>query len=444
MVTEESRLEALDFNQQGATLLKAGDIEGAREKLDQAIELEPMLMNSYKNYGDLYMEEKDFAQAKSMYKKALLIEKSGELYFLLGNACFMADEAHEGLENYNMAISSGFDGEDMLYFMGMAYEHLNDNQMALRYYQKACNKNPSRPDFQVKKIAAQIQLSQMDAAEESVDKLLLTSPELYDAYHLKTHLLLQKGSLKEAVAFSKSASERFPDDAELMYDYANCAAISRDYELAAKLIGQAKQLQYYADARREFLLLEAKIVAEQLDLEKAAACCKECIAMEEEGQWDGEARFLLMNLNLANKDYAGVLQNAEQLVAADQEDSFYFAALYYRAFSLKQLGREADAEKCYKEAVSLYRLITLKKPEAFEAYLYRAMCLKDIGEYDQALEILEFVSKISGDVAEVHTLRASILREMGKVAQAEEEMQKAYKIKPELEELYEASEKGDA
>jgi tetratricopeptide (TPR) repeat protein len=55
METNELRLEAQDLNQQGAMLLKAGNVESARVKFDRAIEIDPMLMDSYKNYGDLYM-----------------------------------------------------------------------------------------------------------------------------------------------------------------------------------------------------------------------------------------------------------------------------------------------------------------------------------------------------------------------------------------------------
>ena len=38
----------------------------------------------------------------------------------------------------------------MFFFMGMAYEHMNDDAMALRYIQKAIAKNPSRLDYKVK------------------------------------------------------------------------------------------------------------------------------------------------------------------------------------------------------------------------------------------------------------------------------------------------------
>ena len=140
MDINEIRLEAQDLNQQGAMLLRTGNIKAAREKFDKAIELDPMLMDSYKNYGDLYMSINEYQNAKNSYKKAMLIEKNGLLYFLYGNACFMNDELHKGLENYNLAINEGYDSDEMMFFMGMAYEHMNDDNMAMRYFQKACIK----------------------------------------------------------------------------------------------------------------------------------------------------------------------------------------------------------------------------------------------------------------------------------------------------------------
>lgn len=113
---QELRLQAMDENQQGAALLKAGNLEAARKKFDRAIEIDPMLMDSYKNYGDLYAVSEDYDEAKKYYKKALLIEKQGLLYFLYGNACFLNDEPHEGLENYNLALSAGYDSDEMLFF----------------------------------------------------------------------------------------------------------------------------------------------------------------------------------------------------------------------------------------------------------------------------------------------------------------------------------------
>lgn len=73
------------------------------------------------------------------------MRKTEKYIFNTGMLCFLNDEPHEGLEYYNLALSAGFDSDEMFFFMGMAYEHMNDDAMALRYIQKAIAKNhPAR------------------------------------------------------------------------------------------------------------------------------------------------------------------------------------------------------------------------------------------------------------------------------------------------------------
>ena len=249
---QEIKLKALDYNQQGIILLKAGNVETAKEKFNQAIEIDPMVMDSYKNLGDLYLKIGEYTEAKNYYKKALLIEKAGVVYFQYGNACFMNDEPHEGLEYYNLALSARFDNDEMFFFMGMAYEHMNDDKMALRYFQKAIFKNPSRPDYKVKKISVLLRLNLFDDAKTAVDELLLNDPELYDGYHMKTAILLEEKSFDEAVEFAKKASEKFPDDADLTYDYANALAMSKKYDESLQVLDNAKKMKYFEEVRGRF------------------------------------------------------------------------------------------------------------------------------------------------------------------------------------------------
>ncbi len=443
MQAREETLRAQDLNQQGSMLLKTGNIEAAREKFEEAIEIEPMLMDSYKNYGELYLLTGDYQEAKNYYKKALLIEKAGDVYFQYGNACFLNDEPHEGLDYYNRALSAGYDSDEMFFFMGLAYEHMNDDTMALRYIQKAINKNPSRPDYKVKKISILLRLNETGEAKEAVEDLLRNDPELYDGYHMKTILLLQEGNFEEAVEFSKKASERFPEDADLLFDYAQALARSGRYDDTVVLIERAKRLKYYENAKTRFTFLESQIYAEKNDFDQAIEKCLECIAPENEvlPEFEGQVRFMLVNLYITKTDFENALSQAEAILERDMRDSYYFAALYYKPFCLAKLGREEESKHYYQEAISLYRLATLENPEAFEAYLYRAMCLKDMEQYDEALELLDFMEQLSdGQIAEVYTIRADLYKLMEKPTLQKEALEKAYKLKPELRELFQEEE----
>lgn len=443
METNELTLQSKDLNQQGIALARAGNVDAAIEKFNKALELAPMLVDTYKNLGDLYLHIDKYPDAKNYYKKALLIEKNGEIYFQLGNACFMNDEPHEGLENYNLALSAGYDSDEMLFFMGLAYEYLNDDRMALRYVQKALAKNPSQPDYKVKKINIMLRLSMMEDALNAVDDLILNDPELYDGYHIKTSLLLEEKKFDEAVVFAKAATDKFPEDADLMFDYAQATALANRYEDAKKILDNAKAMKYYEEAKPQFALLSSQISAEMGDIDEAIRECDECISMEDENEFFAEARFMRINLALAKSDFETALKHSQAIIDKAEHNSYYYAALYYRPFCQKKMGNSEEADTNYKEAISLYRLSTLQDPSAIDAYLYRVMCLKDVEKFDEALELLEFIENLSNQIAEVYTLRADIYNLSGREGLAKEELEKAYAIKPELRDAFEKKEGGE-
>lgn len=409
---EELRMQALDLNQQAVILLNTGNLMRAEEKCIQAINIDPMVMESYKNLGDIYLSKENYEDAKNYYKKALLIEKSPIVYFQYGSACFLNNEPSEGMEYYNLALSSGEANEEMFFFVGLAYEQMNRNDLALRYIQKAILANPVRPEFKVKKVELLIKMGQEIEAEEVVDQILKSDPELFFGYHQKIIFMLESGRIDEARQFAKKATEKFPEDVDLMFDYARCALYQKDYDIVFQLIHNAKQMQYFQEAKSKFCFLEAQVNAEQGKFGDAIKNCWECIEIEQNTY--PEVRFMLINLYLLSLDFEKALAESEQMLENVTEDAYYLAALYYKPFCLKMLGKEEEAMRYYKEAISIYRLKTLKNPEVAEAYMYRAMCLKDMQEYEEALKMIELMEHITSGVPEVIQLRAEIYKIMQK------------------------------
>ena len=437
---DEMTLKAKEINQQAGILIKSGKIEKAKEKLEEAIDLDPMLRESYEHYGELYMHTGQYQKAKDYFKKALMINKTGELYFAYGNACFMNDELEDGIKNYNLAISEGFDSDEMMFFMGMAYEHMQDDRMALRYFTKAYLKNPARPDYLVKKIELLLKMGELEEAEKCIDKLISSAPELFDGYHLKTNLLIHNNKVRDAVIFSKTASEKFPEDVELLFDYARALTLEKDFESAYKVIDRAKKMKYFEEEKRDFIYLEAQITAEKNNIPQAIQYCNECIELEEGNYFDEEVRYMLMNLYLEQKDYCNSFKIADEIVKNNHENIFYFAALYYRPFSQKKICNDDETKKMYKDAISIYRIKSLETPSSLDLYIYRAMCLKDLEEYDDALELTDFLLEVNDSIAEVYILRAQIYKEKGDKVAEKNQMEKAYKIKPELKTVYSGGE----
>ena len=86
----------------------------------------------------------------------------------------------------------------------------------------------------------------------------------------------------------------------------------------------------------------------------------------------------------------------------------------------------------YREAIRIYRVFTLQNPEAVDVYLYRAMCLMDIQEYDKALEMIDFIIGLGVEMAQVYAIKADILEKCGKHASADQVREKAYQLDPNL------------
>ncbi len=428
MDMNETTLQVLDLNRQAAMLIQVGNVDEASKKLDQAIEIDPMIPDTYRNYGDLYMVREDYAEAKNSYKKAILIEKNGLYYFLYGNACFMTDDFHEGLKYYNLAVEAGYDDDEMMFFMGLAYERANDEMTALRYYNKALLKNPSRPDYMVKQIEMMIRLEDYENAEKAADEMIVVVPDNYEGYHYKTSLLLKREAFDEAVSFSKKAADKFPEDADLMYDYCNSLTLAGHMDDALSEISKAKRFKHYEESKRQFLLLEAEIYAEKGDFDSAKKACLACI--ESADEFEQDARFLLMNLYVGNKEFESGYAIADQLVQHHDENSFYYAAVFYRAICLKELGKKEESEALFRDASMLYRVLTLKNPDALDAYLYRALCFKELAEYDRAMEILDFLDNLDVGIAETYLVRADIYDLKGMSAEAKAQREKAAHLKP--------------
>lgn len=436
MENNELTLQAKDLNQQGVVLLKVGKVEEAKEKFEKAIEIDPMVVDSYKNYGDLYMFTKDFKKAKDSYKKALLVEKKPILYFLIGNACFMADEIEEGLNFYNTAVAAGYDNDKMLFFLATAYEQKKDYEMSLRYYQKACIKNPINNDYKIKTIKLLLKMRSFESADKFINNLLTTSPESLEGYHFKISLLVLTDRFNEARNFAKESFAKFPNDVILLEDYIKCCVLLSDFDKASELLNIAKCSVNFKNRKASFLLMEAKLLAEKEDFDAAILILKEAIELDD-SRIKEDAQFTLMNFYIVKGDFIGVFDAANSIVTNsnntnEPNSTVLNAALYYRAFACKNLENDEEAQKYYKEAISIYRIQTLKTPSAIDAYLFRAMCLKDIGEFDKALDLVNLSVNLIGSTAEIHLLRSQIYNELGKKNLAKEDEEKAYALKPEL------------
>lgn len=80
-----------------------------------------------------------------------------------------------------------------------------------------------------------------------------------------------------------------------------------------------------------------------------------------------------------------------------------------------------EAAAQYKDSISKLRAITLKNPEILDGYFFRALCLKETGNTEKALELCDYLIKIDDKSKIFHSLKAEVLMAMGLEAEAKAE-----------------------
>ena len=107
-----------------------------------------------------------------------------------------------------------------------------------------------------------------------------------------------------------------------------------------------------------------------------------------------------------------------------------FRSRYFQPLALKMMGRMEEALPLYQEAVSAYRQQSLDMPGNLDAYLLRIMCLRDMEQYEKALELTDYVLQLKPDRAEPRMLRISVLEAMGRTEEAQTEANALQELLP--------------
>lgn len=420
--------QCIELNQQATMLMAVEKYNEAITYLEKAKELDPMEKETYLNLGNAYANLEDYEKAIDCFKKIILIDKKEPMaYFNLGNISFLIDEIEKGIEYYNKAIANGFEEGILYYNLGMVYEQIGNILFAIRNYSKAISKEPLNAEYRLKQIALYIVNDNLEEALEALKEFNQYCPDVFEGYHFAFQIYLSQGKYDEAESIINRAIELFPKDVSLFYDKIKLINIKGDSKKALEMIDQAEKMEGFEVEARNLSFEKAKIYAQKEDVDNSIKYLERCISYEE-GYTDYEVRFFLMNAYLAIENYEKVYENANSIAGDENGPSEYImAAMYYKALSLKKLGKDEEATNYYKEISKLFRSITISNPQNMDAYMFRILCHKDLKEYDKALELIDYITLLKEDNAEVYAIKSSIYEELGKKEEARQALEIAKK-----------------
>ena len=419
-----------EYLTQGQTLMSQGKYETALSFLAKAEQEDKLNIEVYLTQGVALANLDRLDEAKEVFEKALKVDrKSGIAYFHLGNIEMLQGDRGRGIEMYNAAVANGFDDAQVFFTIGLTYEEDGNDELALRNYNKAIHKDPLRPDARIRKIRIMIRNGRPEETLKAIDELILACPDVFEGYHLRFTLLLEMGKLPEAEKTIDSAIAMFPKDTGFALDKATLMTAKGQYEQALAYLDDIEaNMAVDTTVQHNMAMQKARIAANQADMDRTIQyleCAKQVSMAVDPTNVDREAEYLLMNCYISSEQFDKALDCTRALKNKDNPDHFALSAYYYEPFILMRQGKEAEAKPLYQQAISDLRAISLQNPGYIDSYVFRILCLKDLKQYDKAIELADYLVAIQEELAEAHMIRAIVLKEMGREAEAQEEKERA-------------------
>lgn len=422
---------AIDYLQQAVTLMQKENYESAVVYADKAIKEDMRYKEAYTVKADALVNQEQYEEALNVYNKAVLIDPNdGELYFNIGNIYILLDDIVKCIKNYNKADQLGFRYYGLYKNLADIYRQLEKTELALVNYNKAIAVEPLRADIRLEKAGYQILTGKFAEALETLEELQILEPDLYDAIVMRAEIYNGLKEHQKALNVLEDAIKQFPDDAALCVEKAKILLSSGRIEEAFSELQNIKKMENYGQVFRGALLLEAQICAMKGDLKETERVLEEILDKQDE--YDEEVQYLLLNSCFALEKYEKALEIAKVLSVQESENLFTMSAKFFVAQLLQKSGKKNEAVAEYRRLTSYFRRVTVNNPHFYEVYMYRLLCHKEIGEYEKALELADYIESLNPSSSDAFAMRYAIYKEMKLDDKAEEMKKIVAKLNPGL------------
>jgi len=432
---EKEFSQAEEYNQQGRSFYGLDKYKEAMDMYQKAEREDPMLIDTYLNMVELYIITSKLNDAKAVLDKVFMIDKNnGEALFHLGNIAYMENDLEAARSYYTKSMNSGYSDPIVLYHLGSLYLDMGDLGNALFYYGKTIKADPYNSGARLRKIEILITQEKYDEALRSSDELIEVRPDTFEGYHYKFVTLLGLDRAEEGNKVLEYAMELFPEDLGFVYDKIKYYEHIDDYASALNLIDErfSKDKEGWNPIRKE----KAKILFSNESFDEAKILLKEILSEE----YDDEMCYCLMHLHIGYEEYNEVLECCAKIIEHNSENEnqneYYYSAVYYQAACYKKMGNTVVAQEKYAEAQKLFRFACSAHHDNLILYLYRALCYRELKNYDKAFEMIEYIINISdGNLSEAFYVRSLLNTDINEEELAKSDMDKALSMNKTLREI---------
>ncbi len=201
---------------EGNVLYYKGDYNRAIQLWNEALAINPKLVEAYNNRGNAYSNKGEYDRAIADYSQALAINPNlVEVYNNRGNAYEEKGDYDRAITDYNQALAIQPEYANAYNNRGNAYQYKGDYDRAIADYNQALAIHPEYADAYYNRGRAYAEKGDYDRAIADFTQALAIHPKYAHAYYYRGYFYYRKGEYDRAIADWRKYLEFHPDDEDI-------------------------------------------------------------------------------------------------------------------------------------------------------------------------------------------------------------------------------------
>jgi tetratricopeptide (TPR) repeat protein len=422
--------EAFEHNQTGMQLLEQGDLQGAIDEFEQAVQIDSQTAEFHNNLGMAYLNAGDLPEAANAFGEAVKLAPDDPIARLgRGMIGVMTGDLVTSERDLRTFSDSNPFYPSAQYFLGILYVTVGDLDTAVQHYENAVQLEPSSPENQLALALAYFQRGEFQQAIAQIEEVIAIEPGSADAYAVLSMAQRRMDRIEDAEDALRKAEQLAAQSGDFAAVGLTFADINRFDQAEEYLLQSLPEIDWAGN--HHLRLAELYIAQGKLDqsletiemAESLAADPVEVLELRAAVSIErGELESALAQLQQADRilpargsvrsslSWVLLFQGENQAAAQQARRALEIAPYYAGVHALLALAlvEEGEIDQALIEASEAVRL----DPMNDIGHLALGLCHQSLGDHEQARSAYERFLELYWDRAYIRDYRTEVEQDL--------------------------------